>query len=309
MTTKVRKPTWLLLPSILILAAGAHAQDARISRAQREVVEAERAFAKYSVENGQPEAWMEFFSDDGLIFKGGPVNAKEFNRKLVPTPRPFVGVLNWEPRYGDIAQAGDMGYNFGPWIYVSNAEPKGIVAAGYFITIWKKQADGKWKEAFDFGTPMSKPTADHTLGQPFVPARQYKFKVPKGASPDDELHRLTDMEKAFAAKAAAKGVLDSYLEQVSEDAKVLRIAMLPGDKTALRSFIPPGKEGALEFVPIGGDVAKSRDLGYTYGRYEITKRDLKKETGYYTHVWKRSEAGRWVIVMAGFRPDQHTGQN
>lgn len=301
------KPILLLL-SCLILAGGTLAQDARMSRTQLEVVEAERAFAKYSVENGQPEAWLEFFSDDGLIFKGGPVNAKEFNRKLVPTARPFVGVLNWEPRYGDIAQAGDMGYNFGPWIYLSNVEPKGISGAGYFITIWKKQADGKWKESFDFGTPMSKPSADHKLGQPFVPARQYKIQVPKGGSPAEELLRLTDAEKAFAANAAANGVLDTYLEQIAEEAKVLRIAMLPGDKTALRSFIPAGKEGALVFAPIGGDVARSRDLGYTYGKYELTQSDSKKETGYYTHVWKRSETGKWLVVMAGFRPDQYTRQ-
>jgi len=298
----------LLVLATLCCVSQAFSQATKISPAQREMVEAERAFSRYSVECGQPEAWMEFFTDDGIIFKGGPVNARDFNRNLVPSAKPLIGTLSWEPRYGDIAQAGDLGYNFGPWIYVSNVEPKGLSAAGYFITIWKKQADGKWKEAFDFGTPVAKPSSDHNLGQPFVPARQYKIKVPSGGSQVDELRTLTEMETGFAADAATKGVLDTYLAHISEEAKVLRIAMIPGDKTALRSFIPAGKEGVLEFAPIGGEVAKSRDLGYTYGKYKLTNSDLTKETGYYTHVWKRSETGNWVVVMAGFRPDQYTRQ-
>ena len=92
------------------------------------------------------------------------------------------------------------------------------------------------------------------------------------------------------------------MNKLSADAKVLRIAMAPGDKFSLQTFIPAGPDGKLAFSPIGGDVAKSGELGYTFGKYELVGSENKKETGHYTHIWKRDERGRWTIVMTGYRP-------
>lgn len=290
-----------LLVAGLCLTASAFSQTGKMTSAQMEVVQAERAFARYCIEHGIAESWMEFFADDGIIFRPGPVNAKEFYRKQVPTPRPLRATLNWEPRYGDVSQAGDLGYSMGPWNYVTNVLPKEPDAHGYFFSIWKRQTDGKWRVAMDFGTgEIPAATEDHMLGKPFEPARQYKLRAPHVSNPAVELQALTEMDQRLASSPQSGGVLDTYLALVSDDAKTFKPGARPADKQALRTFIPAGKEFSLVLAPIGGDVAKSNDLAYTYGSYNLQEGGRTKEKGYYVHMWKRNESGKWKIVVTNF---------
>lgn len=43
--------------------------------------------------------------------------------------------------------------------------------------------------------------------------------------------------------------------------------------------------------------ASASDLNYTYGSYELQEGGQTKEKGYYAHIWKRDESGRWRIVV------------
>lgn len=194
-----------------------------------------------------------------------------------------------------------MGYSLGPWKYVSNLPPKEPDGHGYYFSIWKKQSDRRWKVAMDFGTgEIPAATEDHVFGKPFESARQYKIKVPRASNPATELQLLTEMDRKFAGRAQSAGVLDTYLALVSDDAKTFKPGMPPAHKDALRSFIPAGKEFLLVLVPIGGEVAKSSDLAYTYGSYDLQAGGRTKEKGYYLHMWKRDESGKWNIVVTNF---------
>jgi hypothetical protein len=73
------------------------------------LVEAERSFARTSLENGARPAFMKFFSDDAVVFRPGPVRYKEA-MKDVPLPaNPKETSLQWEPLFADVAASGDMG--------------------------------------------------------------------------------------------------------------------------------------------------------------------------------------------------------
>jgi hypothetical protein len=76
------------------------------------VVEAEHAFALYSIEHGMKDAFLSFAAPDGVIFRRGPVNAIETWSKRNPAPN---GLLTWWPVYADVSRAGDMGWTTGPW--------------------------------------------------------------------------------------------------------------------------------------------------------------------------------------------------
>jgi hypothetical protein len=67
----------------------------------------------------------------------------------------------------------------------------------------------------------------------------------------------------------------------------------------------------LSGEPLKAEVARSNDLGYTYGRYELREGDARPdatatEKGYYVRVWKRDGAGggasRWKIVLDTTHP-------
>lgn len=287
-----------LLLMTLFLTVSAASQNGKLSSAQRELVETEKAFARYCVENGIRAAWLEFFADDGIIFQPGPVNSKEVYSKRPPQTKPLRATLNWEPRYGDVSGAGDLGYNIGPWNYVDNTPAKEPDAHGYFLSIWRRQPDGKWKVALDFGTGGGvAPNADHVLGKPYQPARQYKVKVPSGSNPAADFLRLTEMEKEFSKNTQSVGALESYLALFSGDVRVMRAGSPPRGKELARAIIPVGKDVSLTFTTLGGEVAKSSDLGYTYGSYKLQEGGQTKETGYYAHIWKRDERGNWRIVV------------
>lgn len=61
--------------------------------------------------------------------------------------------LTWEPFKAEVSKSGDMGYTLGNWKLVT----KDTTMYGNYYTIWKKQADGKWKFVVDGGnnTPAS----------------------------------------------------------------------------------------------------------------------------------------------------------
>ena len=51
----------------------------------------------------------------------------------------------------------------------------------------------------------------------------------------------------------------------------------------------------LSWEPIGGDVATSGELGYTYGIYEL-KDSVNVQKGSYVTIWKKVN-GKWKFVL------------
>src|ERR687885_747020 len=267
--TTVRRSISVLL-ALLAFACAVSAQRRESPRALAEMVAAERAFAKFCTEHGVREAWLEFFADDGVIFHPAPTNAKEFYRPRPPTPKPLPFTLNWAPTYGDTSRAGDLGYTMGPWTAVDNVPPIEPSEHGYFFTVWRRQRDGSWKVALDVGTGSLAGAADpHFLEQPFSPAPHYEAKVPRGA-----------------------------------DAEAVAAGGPPAGKDALRARIPGGVDVSLALAPAGGGAAKSCDMAYTYGSYELRAGGAAKEKGYYAHMSKRDERGDWKIVVTNFHPEK-----
>lgn len=75
--------------------------------------------------------WEIFFADDG--------------------PR-----LTWAPVHVEAAASGDLGYSTGRYEWGGkNADGTPRTFTGWYVTIWRKGADGRWRAALDIGTPPS----------------------------------------------------------------------------------------------------------------------------------------------------------
>lgn len=55
---------------------------------------------------------------------------------------------------------------------------------------------------------------------------------------------------------------------------------------------------SLTWEPIGGEVAASGDLGYTWGNWKMQLHNSVKYGNYFT-VWKKQSDGRWKFVLDG----------
>ena len=74
------------------------------------LVDTERAFAKMSVQKGRRDAFLAFFGEDAVFFSPEPVNARQ---RILAWPAVAAFNLDWEPHFGDLAGAGDLGYTTG----------------------------------------------------------------------------------------------------------------------------------------------------------------------------------------------------
>ncbi len=289
------------LPFLLIIMLGLsslafHQKSAQPSDLEL-MVSTERAFAQRAAERGTRDAFLAFMSDESIVFAPGPVNGKKSWGERPARP----GLLSWQPSYADISQAGDMGYDMGPWEFRPKGPGDKPVAFGQFMTIWKKQPDGSFKFALDLGISHPEHTSAPTLQYSNV-----KSKATKNASASDiEAGRnlIISMEREFASEAASKGALKAYLSLMADEVRLLHEGKFPfiGRRAAEQAL--QSRAGRLSWQPEKGDVSRSLDLGYTYGGYQLKPAEgQSEESGYYVHVWKRGPDGRWKLVMEVLNP-------
>jgi ketosteroid isomerase-like protein len=266
----------------------------------RSIVEAERGFARTSVEKGTRAAFIDNLADDGVLFRPGPVNGKKWWSERPSRP----GVLSWQPVYADVAWAGDLGYTTGPWEFREKSLEDKPVAFGQYVTIWKRQADGAWKVAVDLGTSNPPPQA---------PAPEVKFPEgdevnkklkPAAADAPGGLARILKLEGDFAKRMAGKDGAEAFLSFAADDVRLFREKSFPGVGLETARAMLAGKSGDWTWRPAKADISRSGDLGYAYGAYEFRAGDGKAgESGSYLRIWKRQRrGGKWKIVLDILNP-------
>jgi ketosteroid isomerase-like protein len=113
---------------------------------------------------------------------------------------------------------------------------------------------------------------------------------------------LLQADRDFALYAQQHGVATAFREFAAPDALSLPMGEVPvrGREAIFRAMsdFPPGE---LRWRPVGADLARSGDLGYTWGTYEFRAPDAGGKPaprhGKYVTVWKRQRDGSWKYVV------------
>jgi ketosteroid isomerase-like protein len=255
----------------------------RVSPALASVVETERAFARMSVDRGRREAFLAFFGDDALFFTPEPVKARP-RIQTWPATGPFA--LDWEPRVGDVARAGDLAYTTGPFIRTAPGSDARILGTGWYFTLWKKQPDGTWKVAVDAGVQ----------GPPSGPLRPSTFQpaATGGAGAQAPPASLLAADRRFCAAIASGGPASAFLAAGTEATRAYRDNLAPMTGGAAIKAYFDSQPGRMSCEPVRDEVSRSADLGYSYGKYSID--GSTPEAGYYLRVWRR-RAGEWKLAI------------
>jgi ketosteroid isomerase-like protein len=111
-----------------------------------------------------------------------------------------------------------------------------------------------------------------------------------------ELTTLVETELAFARLSIAKGTREAFLANLNDDSVLFRPQAVPGKSWIEKS---PPTTAQLSWEPAFADVAKTADLGYTTGPWELrrTSGDLPSAFGHYVTVWKKQTDGVWKIAI------------
>jgi ketosteroid isomerase-like protein len=288
---------------VAFLAATAAAQlpplptgDRNFPKALIPVVEAEHAFAEYSIAHGMKDAFLGFAAPDGIIIRRAPVNAIEVWTKTTPAP---TGQLSWYPIFADVSRAGDLGYTTGPWDFRDKPTDKDASGNGHFITLWRKQPDGAWKFEMDMGISHAAPASRETVLTYPASARGAGGKDKGTADVEASRASLLDAERDLAKNASAKGPAQAFLAHADDSIRLYRQNSFPvvGIEAVRKAL--DGKTEVVTWQATKANVARSGDLGYVYGTYESKAQaaDAKPaEQGNYMRIWKR-QGGKWRVVL------------
>ncbi len=144
----------------LLMAGSAGIQAAGAGEA-KELLEADRAFARATAENGL-EGFASFLVEDVWFLPDGA----PFTKGKQAVVKSWLSLLSdletsltWEPVKADAS--GDLGYTVGQYVLSGKTpEGKAFVERGKYITVWKKQANGEWKVVIDGGNPDGPPEVE-----------------------------------------------------------------------------------------------------------------------------------------------------
>jgi ketosteroid isomerase-like protein len=240
------------------------------------LVNNEKAFAKFAAEKGTKQGFLEFLADDGIIFQPTATNGKEYWKNQKDSP----ALLSWNPTFADISSDGKLGYTTGDWEFRPNGKDDKPTAFGQYVTLWQKQVDGKFKAILDVGISHDKPQKVETNW--LSPKETTETKPTK-------FFEFLEQSQVFDRSNPATVYNKLYKKNLADDIRVLREGKLPiiGKKLADKELKNAAKELSLQ-PKFTFDI---KNLAYTYGKYESDN-----EKGNFVEIWKFRN-GKWQILL------------
>lgn len=116
------------------------------------LLKADKDFSDMSVKEGMFKAFLFYIADDGVMLRDNsyPSRGKGDLEKRFEGRSDTSFVLSWEPLFEKIADSGELGYTYG--VHSTLEKSTGKISKGTYLTIWKKEPDGRWKFVLDTGT-------------------------------------------------------------------------------------------------------------------------------------------------------------
>lgn len=253
-----------------------------ISSAQDRIVplvEAEKSFARYAVENNTRDAFLKFMDSNAVVFENGQVLPA---RATWLAKKPSAGKLIWEPAFAVVSTAGDLGVTTGPWEFRATATDT-VSASGVFTSVWSKKPSGEWKWLLDMGVT-------HNLKSPKTAnVASIELNHMERSTYDAQRYMLA-AEQQFINGFTTAGK-DSYAAVADNDIYLVNAGQQPvSGKANLQSALV-NMSGDIIFQPVNSGVSKDGDIGYVYG-YAIEGGNK----GNYLRVWRR--VGRkWTLLL------------
>ena len=279
----------------LLAAAWLAAQAGPADDFQR-MVAAERAFAAATREIGVRDGFLTFFADDAIDVV--PVNGRldvikaKDRLRAQPSPSlPLLTQLTWEPKWGAISSAGDLGWLTGPY-RIHSTQGTDPDRHGAYFSIWRRQSDRTYKIALDIGISTARAlTFPDTFPATIAPA------APAAAARVD----VRTIEARFAA-AASSDLASAYRSNLLADARLHRNERSPfAGSDAIVAFMSSTFEH-ITWAVLHTEAASSGDLAFTAGSYDASAKSSdgrpgSHERGFFVRVWHRTTSGEWKIAF------------
>lgn len=246
------------------------------------IVSLESRFAAASRERGARAAFLEFLAEDAVILQPGPV----WGRAAWESAPELPGALDWAPDWAEAAADGAFGFATGPWRLAPAQAGAGL--EGRYLTVWRRGAAG-WEVVFDggFGRP-----AVGTAGLPAPSAGTRRARCEPGPA---ILPGELQVRDALLSGSATSGHAARVTDSLADGALIFHPPQVDGWRESLSQRAAlEALPAATQLWPMGGALAASGELGYTYG-LSAPAADAAADASY-AHIWCR-RGGDWRVLL------------
>lgn len=284
----MRLTIFTVLVISLTLLAGSRSAYSQVEL--QALLESQRAFEAAAASGGMKLAFLTFLRDDAIIFQPGPVNGMQYWSARDSDPSTlFARNLT----YSDISANGLLGYTTGNWRTFQKGKSEGLAKFGQYVTIWERDANGKFRASLDMAISHEKLPFAKTDTPP-VRRKQTRDMNKRGWSPAD-----FSMNFLRASMSGAR-LSGAYEKFAADDVRLLRDGAPPiiGKKNVVAQT---SEYLSIEF-PTKVAIFQTADMAYTWNPCRFDNSDEGLVQGNCLHIWKLRKK-KWWIVLGVFAPE------
>ncbi|MEO8522201.1 MAG: DUF4440 domain-containing protein [Acidobacteriota bacterium] len=284
----------VIVAAALILLLPGVPRQAPADGSLRSLVEAEREFAESARRQGLRDSFLAFFADDAIALTPAAEPAKD--RLRARPARPFAELeITWEPRQGDVAASGDLGWLTGPSTIIDHTAAPAEPQFGNYLSVWRRQPDGRWRVYIDVG--VQTPTLP-AFAPGFVRSPESRYTGPGGTAA--ATRTLADADRLLNQRIASQRAAAAFLAVALESSRLHRPEASPSvGRQAIKEWLSAHAAG-MSAVATAAEASRSGDLGYSYGTY--TQGGAGREAGAYVRIWTRDVQARWRLMVDVAQP-------
>lgn len=115
----------------------------------------------------------------------------------------------------------------------------------------------------------------------------------------NNLRDLIKTDREFSKLSGIKGAAYAFSQYLTVDAIMLPQNKQPimGIKSIYESMNNPDSKDRFTWEPKGGKIARSGELGYTWGIYTLVLTNKKIIKGKYLNIWIKQKGGSWKVEV------------
>jgi len=117
----------------------------------------DREWAKVASDGKNADSVLAYWTEDArVVMPGAPILAgKPAIRGMVEGSMKTPGFhITWTPDSGVVSRSGDLGYTYGTNEFTApDSTGKLVTTRGRYLTVWRKDSDGRWRCVEDIASP------------------------------------------------------------------------------------------------------------------------------------------------------------
>jgi ketosteroid isomerase-like protein len=120
---------------------------------EAKLMDASRRWSTLAAEGKDVDAVAAYWTEDAVLMQEGvpTIRGRDGARRMVEGAFKVPGFkVEWEPLEAHVAESGDMGYLIErSMVTEPGPEGKPVTSEARAVTVWRKGADGQWRNAVD----------------------------------------------------------------------------------------------------------------------------------------------------------------